>query len=96
MKWRFFQTNEVEFERFGRSAGVPNNPVAHLMYYLNCVCSAIDCDRDSEVQPFTTYANWSSLTTEEQNALLVVYYALSPDVLNDRVFSASDILSGDS
>ncbi|UJR18277.1 hypothetical protein I4U23_005180 [Adineta vaga] len=84
------------FERTDQSVTVPNNDVARLMYYLNCVCVAIDCANDSDIQRFTNYNNWHHLSIEEQKALLVVCYAFSPDVLNNRVFFQSDALCGDS
>ena len=92
----FFQRNEIEFERTGQIVTVPNNDVARLMYYLNCVCVAIDCAHDPDIQRFTNYRNWSSLSIAERKALLVVCYAFSPDVLDDRVFFHSDALCGDS
>ncbi len=92
----YFQKNEIEFERTGVTANVPNNDVARLMYYLNCVCVAIDCDNDPDIQRFTSYSNWSRLSTEEQKALIRVCYSFSPDVLNNRVFFQSDALCGDS
>jgi hypothetical protein len=91
----YFQKNEIEFERTGVTANVPNNDVARLMYYLNCVCVAIDCDNDPDIQRFTSYSNWSRLSTEEQKALIRVCYSFSPDVLNNRVFFHSDVLCGD-
>jgi hypothetical protein len=91
-----FQRNEIGFERTGRTVTVPNNDVARLMYYLNCVCVAIDCNHDPDIQRFTSYQNWSYLSIEEQKALLVVCYACSPDVLDDRVFFHSEALCGDS
>jgi hypothetical protein len=90
-----FQRNEIEFQRTGRVVTVPNNDVARLMYYLNCVCTAIDCNRDPDIQRFTNYNNWSYLSVDEQKALIVVCDAFSPDVLENRVFFHNDTLSGD-
>jgi len=91
-----FQRNEIDIERTGRSVTVPNNDVARLMYYLNCVCNTIDCNDDPDIQRFTNYHNWSYLSSEEQKALLVVCYAFSPDVFDDKVFFHSDALCGNS
>ncbi|CAF1498317.1 unnamed protein product [Adineta steineri] len=90
-----FQRNEVEFERTGVKGNIPNNDVAYLMYYLQCVCTSINCNNDPDIQRFTNYNNWSSLSTDEQRALVVVCYAFSPDVLADRVFFHSDTLCGE-
>ncbi|CAF1650472.1 unnamed protein product [Adineta ricciae] len=47
--------NEFSLEENSVSVTVPNNDVARLMYYLNCVCTAIDCNRDPDIQRFTNY-----------------------------------------
>jgi hypothetical protein len=92
----YLQSNEIEIERFGTLVNVPNNDVARLMYYLQCVCTAIECDQDSDIQRYTNYNNWARLSIEEQKALLVVCYTFSPDVLDDKVFFHSDALCGNS
>ncbi|CAF1416964.1 unnamed protein product [Adineta ricciae] len=84
--------NEFSLEENSVSVTVPNNDVARLMYYLNCVCTAIDCNRDPDIQRFTNYRSWYSLSISEQKELLVVCYTFSPDVFDDRVFFHSDAL----
>jgi len=92
----FFQANEIEVERTGVTVYVPNNDVARLMYYLQCVCTAVECDTDSDVRRFTNYKNWASLSIGEQKVLLGLCYTFSPDVLDDKVFFHNDTLCGDS
>ncbi|CAF1241485.1 unnamed protein product [Adineta ricciae] len=84
--------NEFSLEVDSVSVTVPSNDVARLMYYLNCVCTAIDCNRDPDLQRFTNYRNWYSLSISEQKELLVLCYTFSPDVFDDRVFFHSDVL----
>jgi len=91
-----FQRNEFSVECTSTSVTVPNNDVARLMYYLNCVCAAIDCNRDPDIQRFTNYRNWASLSIADKNALIVLCYTFSPDVFSNRVFFHSDELCGDS
>jgi hypothetical protein len=91
----YLQSNEIEIERTGVSVNVANNDVARLMYYLNCVCTSIDCNHDPDIQRYTTYKNWHLLSIEEQKALVVVCYTFSPDVLDDKVFFHSDALCGE-
>jgi hypothetical protein len=62
------------------------------MYYFNCVCITVSCDDDPEIRCFTNYRNWSRLSIDEQKRLLVLCYALSPDVFEDKVFFQSDAL----
>ncbi len=75
----YLQRNEVESECMTESANVPNNDVARLMYYSNCVCFAIDCNNDNDIQRFTNYQNWARL-------LFALCYKLSPDVFEGKVF----------
>ena len=35
---------EYGVKKTGVSVTVPNNPVAKLMYYLNCICNVINLD----------------------------------------------------
>ncbi len=92
----YFENKNIKFERIGVTANVPNNDVARLMYYMQCVCTSINCNDDPGIQRFTNYANWACLTKIDQAALVVACGAFSPDVLNNRVFFQSDALCGDS
>jgi hypothetical protein len=71
---------------------VAENDVAKLMYYLNCVCRTVNCSDDREISRFTDYHNWASLSIDDQKALLVICYTISPDVLEDKVFFQSETL----
>ena len=90
-----YQRNEIEFKCTSEHVNVPNNDVARLMYYLNAVCYTIECDDHSDIQRFRDFHNWRSLSVEEQKALLLVCYAFSPDVLDNRVFFYSPALCGE-
>ncbi|UJR18869.1 hypothetical protein I4U23_021997 [Adineta vaga] len=79
----FRQRNAIELEQIGEVATIPDNDVAHLMYYLKSVCFAIDCANDSNIQRFTNYKRWFLLSLDEQKTLLLVCYTYSPDVLNN-------------
>jgi hypothetical protein len=84
--------NEIGVKRIGRVTTVPDNDVARLMYYLTCVCCAIDCDQDGDIRRFTNYANWALLSTEEQKLLVVLCYTFSPDVFEGKVFFHNEAL----
>ncbi|CAF3657437.1 unnamed protein product [Rotaria sp. Silwood1] len=86
------QRNEFGIKNIGQSTTVPDNDVAKLMYYLNCVCFSIDCNDDPNIRRLTNYSNWSSLSVDEQKQLLVLCYAFSPDVFDNKVFFQSDAL----
>lgn len=76
-------------------ATVPDNDLARLMYYLNCVFSAIEYN-DQDVRRYRNYQNWSFLNESEQRTVLVLALALSPDEFDGKVFFQSDELCGDS
>lgn len=58
----FVQTDEIEFERTTVNTNVPDNDTARLMYYLDCVCTTIDCKDDADIQRFIDYKNWQQLS----------------------------------
>jgi len=76
-------------------AAIPDNDLARLMYYLNCVFTAIEYN-DQDVQRYRDYRNWSLLSGAEQRMVLVLALALSPDEFDGKVFFHSDQLCGDS
>lgn len=73
---------------------VPNNDVARLMYYLNCVCYCIDYN-DNDIQRYKNYSNWASLSDEEDLIVFLLSLTLKPDLLLGKVFFQSDALSRD-
>ena len=77
---------EVQIKKTGVSCTVPDNPIAKLMYYFNCVCSCVDADFDSSIRRLRNYDNYSSLSAEEQAKLLILCLALSPDKLVGTIF----------
>ena len=91
-----FGRHQIGFERTGQTATVPDNDTAKLMYYLQCVCTTIDCNNEPEIRRFTDYSKWYNLSTDEQQELFALCYALSPDVFNNKVFFQSDALCADS
>ncbi len=90
-----FQRNQIGLHHAGAPASIPNNDVARLMYYFDCVCSAIEYT-DNDMQRYRNYRNWSSLSYAEVRVLVALCYALSPDVFNNKVFFQSDALCGNS
>ena len=74
---------------------VPDNDLARLMYYLNCVFAAIEYN-DQDVRRYHNYRNWSLLSDAEQRMVLMLALALSPDQFDGKVFFHSDELCGDS
>lgn len=92
MSVAFLQRDEVEVERTTTATHIPDNDIAHLMYYLNCVCTAIEYNDDADIQRLTAYQNWNHLSYQEQELLIEFCRRLSPDVLEDQVFFHSEAL----
>ena len=84
-------STQIHVKKTGTSCTVPNNPIAKLMYYFNCVCSCIEADDDYTTRRLRNYNNYSSLTSQEEAQLLILCLALSPDKLIGSIFlPASD------
>jgi hypothetical protein len=91
----FFQRNQFGFKQTSVPVTVPNNDVARLMYYFDCVCEAIDY-KDTDVSRYRNFRNYSSLSYNEIRVLLALCLTISPDVLDNKVFFHSDALCGNS
>lgn len=72
----------VKVKAFGTYTTVPNNAIAKLMYYLDCVATVIDYDD----RTLTDYQNYDELSGEE----LVAVYALAKK-LNPSLFLKAGI-----
>ena len=77
---------EIGIKRTGSKCTVPDNPIAKLMYYFNCVCSCIEADSDYATDRLRDYNNYHRLSDEEEAKLLILCLALSPDKLIGTVF----------
>jgi hypothetical protein len=87
-----YRQNQIGVKRTTESATIPDNDIAKLMYYMNCVCRTIKCNDDPEIQRFTNYSNWRSLSTDEQRQLVVLCYTFSPDIFDGKIFFQNDAL----
>ena len=84
-------STQIHVKKTGSSTTVPDNPIAKLMYYFSCVCSCIEADDDYTTRRLQDYANYSSLSSQEEAQLLILCLALSPDKLVGSIFlPASD------
>ena len=82
----------------GTSVQVPANPRAKLMYYVSCVCDALQLDTSDtrNIARLKDYQNYAFLSEDEKKELLVFCAILSPDVLLNKVFFHNDRMCGDS
>ena len=68
------------------STTIPNDPIAKLMYYFNCVCTCVEPDSSDTIRRLRDYQNYRRLTSEEKAQLLVLVLGLSPDKLIGTIF----------
>ena len=59
---------------------IPNNDIARLMYYLNCVFYVIQYDIDKK---FTDYNNYYNLTKKEEETVVGLALLFNPKILID-------------
>ena len=83
---------EIQIKKTGHTVTIPDDPIAKLMYYLNCVCSCVEADDDYSIRRLKDYSNYSRLSDEEEAKLLILCLALSPDKLIGSVFFPNDDL----
>ena len=83
---------EIQIKKTGQTVTIPGDPIAKLMYYLDCVCSCVEADDDYSIRCLRDYSNYSRLSDEEEAKLLILCLALSPDKLIGTVFFPNDDL----
>ena len=71
-----FGMNKLTFEDFGERTTVPNNNIAKLMYYLDCVLTVIEYDRII----LTDYKNYYVLTAEERKLVIELAILFNPKI----------------
>ena len=91
-------STQIHVKKTSSSCTVPDNPIAKLMYYFDCVCSCIEADDDYTTCRLRNYSNYSSLSSQEEAQLLILCLALSPDKLIGSIFipASDDDLDGSS
>ena len=76
--------NKTQVERTTTKAVVPQNDIAKLMYYLNCVATVLQYDINYR---FRDYRNYFNLTQKEKDAVVVIALLFNPEILIDcKVF----------
>ncbi|CAF1055435.1 unnamed protein product [Didymodactylos carnosus] len=87
------QLNAFELEDITKTATVPDNDIAKIMYYLSCVCSSINYN-ENNIQRYTNYAQYYVLSNDEKLEVIALCAKLSPDVFIDKCWFQSDALCG--
>ena len=85
--------NNTTIETFGHLVNVPNNNIAKLMYYLDCVSTVIEYNDNT----LTDYQNYDELTIEELAAVFALATVLNPQMFIDaNIFIVNPDLIPDS
>ena len=77
------ETEPSELRDISMKTEIPNNSLARLMYYLDCVCIVLMYE-NSEIKRLRDYRNYV-LTEIQIDRLVSLCYHLSPDVLLNKV-----------
>ena len=72
--------DRFKFKDTSKNITVPNNDVAKLMYYLDCVSSVLNYKGFSE---YTNYNNYYNLSEQDMKELLVLINTFNPKILMD-------------
>ena len=64
----------------GQTVTVPDNSLARLMYYLDCVFTVIQYDQSSRL---TDYQNYYLLSKEEEQTVLGLVALFNPKIMSD-------------
>ena len=81
---------QVHVKETGQRTSVPDNPIAQLMYYFDCICACIEPDDSGAVTRLRDYRNYDRLTSDEKAQLLALCLSLSPDKLIGTIFHPSN------
>ena len=72
--------NKLKVEAYGTVVTVPDNSFAKLMYYLDCVLTVIEYNRNSKL---TDYKNYNNLNNEEEKLVIELALTLNPKLFID-------------
>lgn len=88
---------DIDVKKTGVSCTVPNHAKARLMYYLNCMCTALDLSRTSQnLRRLRDYKNYFSLSSNETKELIVLCTLLNPIMLTNKCIFHSEEACGNS
>ena len=86
--------NKLKIEAYGTKTTVPDNNIAKLMYYLDCVLIVIEYDRNSKL---TDYQHYYNLNNEEKKAVVQLAILFNPKLFIDEgIFVVNSDLLPDS
>ena len=78
------------------TVSVPDDATARLMYYLDCICTVLQLERNAQMNRLRDYDNYRRLDDDDKKRLLVLCLLLSPDKLRGKCIFQDDDLCGNS
>jgi len=82
--------NQIRVEATGKTTTVPNDNIAKLMYYLDCVFTVIEYDRSNKL---TDYEHYYNLNNDEKKAVIQLAILLNPKLFIDaKIFVINENL----
>ena len=91
----FLQKVQYNLKDTTSPATVPNDPVAKLMYYLNCMCTVLRMNQNPDMDRLRQYKDYNMLTHTDRNVLINLCMILKPDVLLNKCIFQNDALCKD-
>jgi hypothetical protein len=77
----FFGGHNLSVHETSSPATVPDNPIAKLMFYLNCINSITNLNLSRRL---TNYANWRSVSQQDLAEIFAACVVLDPKTLADK------------
>lgn len=87
MSFSIVKYNNIDYKCNSVHCDVPQNPMGKLMYYLNCVHGMTDYDIPEELRD---YENYYMLSKDQEDRVLILISALSPELLLEKKFMVVD------
>ena len=75
----FINQNKVKVEEIGSKVKVPENTYARLMYYLSCVETVINYDKENFI---SDYKHYDSLNATQKKVIVNLCELFNPSLLN--------------
>jgi len=72
----------MDVQQISKVVQIPQNDIAYLMYYLNCMDVCLD---GFFKQEYIDYQNYHKLNHEQQEILITLCFLISPDLLDGKV-----------
>ena len=75
------QAESLDVKLTGRTVYVPENKIAKLMYYLDCVTGVIQFDRNNKL---LEYQDYYLLSEEEEEMVVTLAILFDPKIFIDK------------